>query len=553
MDVTEKAVDNQQYFSEYNRAEKFAKETNETLRPSYIKKDLFSQAAYLKEYNTAYYESLYTIVNTGISEGYLVKLPKYTETQFKKASNAALSKLMNRAKLQTGRSIDLEQIYTNIVSGVEQGLSLPKINRQLDQVLGYRDSAGKWIADPSLRKGQTYKTTRTLRTETLRMRATADTDQWINQQEIVPSKLQLIETLDDRTRAQSAQMDGQIANKEGKFKFPEVGYKFAHNSGVAKFDINDRSTTITLDEEFPPESRIERDPVTGENKVVPYKDFRTFAKEKGMTHNKFGEELFPKKSVVKAPIIKKPTLSLSATSEEAQNWAIKNNLADNVSFKGLSDKIATSWTIATTEVLNKYPKLREKLNFIGTTQEGNKLGKLALKPKAEKLVRDSYPEGTKFEGVLKKSFDDEVKGILNRAVPSPTKQTYGVYHNMDSKFRIVSINKNVAKDTTTFIEHVLDGQKLHHWSKGNALTQTAFHEYGHALDDLLKVSDLPRVKELYITKMGSPRVNLSSYGGRNREEMVAEAFSEYMGSENPREVAKEIGEIINETYKNRFR
>jgi hypothetical protein len=293
MNVTDKAGDNTEWFSDRaGRTEKFAKELNEELRPDYLKKDNFSKQVYAEEYRTSYFESLYTITNEGISEGFLVKLPRYTKKQFEQAINYPLSKLINAAKMKTSRNIDIEQVYTNIVSGVEQGLSLSNINKQLDITLGYRDSSGKWIADKALRKGQTYRTTRTLRTEILRMRSTAETDQWINQQPIVESKLQLIETLDDRTRSQSARMDGQIANKEGKFLFPNGQRAFAHRSGVAKWDINDRSTTITLDPDFPVESRIERDVKTGENKVVPFQTFEEYAKTQGLVRNRYGEVLF---------------------------------------------------------------------------------------------------------------------------------------------------------------------------------------------------------------------------------------------------------------------
>lgn len=294
MKVTDKAGDNTEWFSDRaGRTQKFAKDLNEELRPDYLKKDNFSKQVYAEEYRTAYFESLYEITNEGIAEGYLIKLPRYTKRQFEQAINYPLSKLINAAKMKTGRNVDIEQVYTTIVSGVEQGLSLPKINKSIDVALGYRDSqTGKWIADKALRKGQTYKTTRTLRTEVLRMRSTAETDQWINQQPIVESKLQLVETLDDRTRSQSANMDGQIANNEGKFLYPNGQRAYAHRSGVAKWDINDRSTTITLDPDFPPESRIQRDVKTGKNKVLPFTNFKEYAATQNLRVNRYGEVLF---------------------------------------------------------------------------------------------------------------------------------------------------------------------------------------------------------------------------------------------------------------------
>ena len=116
MEVTTKAGDNTEYFQERNRAETFATKINKELRPDYLKKDNFSKNVYAEEYRTAYFQSLYTTVNMGIDEGYLVKLPRYTAKQFKKAVNYPLSKLQNTAKMKTARSTDIEQLYTTIVS-----------------------------------------------------------------------------------------------------------------------------------------------------------------------------------------------------------------------------------------------------------------------------------------------------------------------------------------------------------------------------------------------------------------------------------------------------
>ena len=88
-------------------------------------------------------------------------------------------------------------------------------------------------------------------------------------------------------------MDGQIANSEGKFKFPDIDEpKYAHRSGRASYDINDRSTTITLDPEYPQENRIARDPVSGVNTVEPYQDFKAYADKNGLKKNIYNQVLF---------------------------------------------------------------------------------------------------------------------------------------------------------------------------------------------------------------------------------------------------------------------
>ena len=95
MNVTDKAGDNKEYFQEQNRAEKFATELNKDLRPGYLKKDNFVKEVYAEEYRTSYFQSLYTVVNKGIADGYTLKLPRYTKKQFEKAINYPLSKLIN--------------------------------------------------------------------------------------------------------------------------------------------------------------------------------------------------------------------------------------------------------------------------------------------------------------------------------------------------------------------------------------------------------------------------------------------------------------------------
>lgn len=294
MRVVNKAGDNKQFFTPVGKQETFAKQLNKKLRPEYLKRDSFIKKVYAEEYRTSYFMSKYAVENQGIAKGYRFTLPRYTKKQFREALDYPLSKLINTAKMQTGRTIDINQVFNSIVSGVQQGQSLPKINNQIDIDLGYRDSSGKWVADKTLRKGQQYKTQRVLRSEIGRIRSDAKTDQWINQQDTVKSELQNVETRDNRTRSQSVSMDLQIADKNGEFLFPNGTSARMRKSGVAAYDINDRQTLITLDPEYKPTQRIARNPKTGENKITPYTNAEQWAKDQNppLKRNKYGELLF---------------------------------------------------------------------------------------------------------------------------------------------------------------------------------------------------------------------------------------------------------------------
>jgi hypothetical protein len=294
--VTDKARKDQAYFNTNTNQVDFQTELSQAVRPDYVRRDAFSKKMYIQEYNTSYFQSKYSVENQGIAKGFDFDLPDYTDKQFQEARDYALSKLMNKSKMTTGRNLNIAQLEDIIVSGVNQGLSLKNINKNMDIALGFRDADGIWVDEIVDRKRQQYETQRILRTEILRMRSQAETDQWVNQQDIVPSKLQLIETLDNRTRRQSIRMDGQFADKNGKFLFPEVGRAFAHSSGLAKFDINDRSTTINVDPDYPQDTRIERDPETGRNEILPFRSAEDYRRAHNLTRNIYGEWLIEKPS-----------------------------------------------------------------------------------------------------------------------------------------------------------------------------------------------------------------------------------------------------------------
>jgi len=91
-------------------------------------------------------------------------------------------------------------------------------------------------------------------------------------------------TLDNRTRSQSAQMDGQVADKNGFFTYPNgVKSDTPGNTGVPKYDINDRETT-----------RTELFDENGDALIAAPQDltFKDWADGQGMAKNKFGEKLF---------------------------------------------------------------------------------------------------------------------------------------------------------------------------------------------------------------------------------------------------------------------
>jgi len=334
--VYKQADGDKNYLKKRNRQKRLAKKTNEELRPEYLKRDNFLKARYVEEYGTQYAQSSYATINEGISQGHKARLKKFTNSQFNEAWGNPLSKLVDDAKMKTGRSVDIEQIYTSISNGITQGKSLPKISKDLDRILGFRNAKGKWIGDNLNGElaGQRYRTMRILRTEINRIRSSAATDQWLNEQDIVPSKLQWKATFDNRTRRQSVQMNNQIANKKGEFRYPNGAIARQSESGIAEYEIFDRCFTIPLDPNYSETPQISKDK-NGKYQIKPYKNFKEYADDIGMTHNKYGQSLFgdPKKKVIAKKTISKPT-------KKIRKEEIKSSIDRNV--KAVSKPVKTT-------------------------------------------------------------------------------------------------------------------------------------------------------------------------------------------------------------------
>lgn len=340
-----KAGDNDRFFNTTKRKKALAKKINNTLKDDYIKRDTFVKNVYAEEYRTSYFYANYATENYGISKGYKVKLSRYTKDQFKEALNYSMSVIMDTQEMTIRRKQATKQIYRTILNGVENGYSQEKINKNIEIDLGYRDAqTGKFIKSKKAMRGQAYKTKRLIRTEINRIRNDASRDQWINEQDIVKSKYQAVEVLDNRTRRQSAIMDGDYSNSKGEFKYPNGEWHFLGRSGVKKWDINDRGDAISVDTEFPPKSRIQRNVKTGKNKVVPFKNFEQYAKEQGLVKNRYGEYLFgkPTKGTVKKIAKTTKPKSIKSVKEATQKKATQKVVSKPVTTKKIKQHTYTS-------------------------------------------------------------------------------------------------------------------------------------------------------------------------------------------------------------------
>ena len=172
------------------------------------------------------------------------------------------------------RTKDLASIKTVINQGLIQGKSFTQTAKDIKKVLNGSAS-------------QALVVVRTESGRNMNSGAYANHKQALSQG--LDIKRMAIETLDDRTRGQSQQLDGQITNENDQFIY--VGglpVDIIGNSGVAAYDISERGRSIEIVENQSPETRTGRDPVSGKNVTMSFKNYDQWAKDNGMIQNKTG-------------------------------------------------------------------------------------------------------------------------------------------------------------------------------------------------------------------------------------------------------------------------
>lgn len=190
-----------------------------------------------------------------------------------------LSKYQSKAGTLTdfilnNRRKDVEKLATAIKQGLIQGKSYQKIAKDVKAIMN--TSVNNAI--------------RIVRTEGARnMNAASYASFNVAQSQGLVAQRQIISVLDDRTREQSAIVDTQISDENNQFIYPGgVPVDFPGNSGNPAWDIQDRESAIPIIDGQSPDKRTGRNPVTGENEQMSFKDFNTWTAENNLTRNGSG-------------------------------------------------------------------------------------------------------------------------------------------------------------------------------------------------------------------------------------------------------------------------
>jgi hypothetical protein len=195
-------------------------------------------------------------------------------------SGKTLKKLLSDNKTK-----EVEKVLQTVTQGLIRGDSFKRMSGEVKDV--FDESASNAL--------------RVMRTEGHRNLEAGQWNQWNDAKDLgVEGGRNILSAGDNKMRPQSAAMDGQSEDENGMFTYPGgIKAPYPGSSGVARFDINDRETTIVSIDGQEPELRRARNPVTGKNEVVSFKDFDKWTKENDLKKNKYGELVTNKKYVKK--------------------------------------------------------------------------------------------------------------------------------------------------------------------------------------------------------------------------------------------------------------
>ena len=262
--------------------------------PALLKKDkLLEQMAGIM-LQSGYYEGIYAIENTtGLNLNFTLLNERAIEQKVTSGfSIFADSTFKEVDKLKIDRAQAIVQINKEIEIALARGDGASELSKKIDQILGFRDRDGNIIKSGLRKKGQTYKSLRIARTELMRTLTDGRLMQFEETRgqlagEGIESKLQLVSTLDTRTRTQSARMDGQYSDSEGRFKYPDGQWYFPHNTGNPAWDVNDREAVIQVMEGLEPVIRRSK-----KDGVIPNITFKEWAEKSGITKSIYNEKYY---------------------------------------------------------------------------------------------------------------------------------------------------------------------------------------------------------------------------------------------------------------------
>lgn len=187
--------------------------------------------------------------------GAIVAWQKVKPMKIMPKSNAftITNKILSTKAINIRTKKQAKQVTNIIRDSVNKGRSISKTRKLLDIQFGFRDKNGKLtkntlekIAEGTLsfKNGHIYESYRVSRTESMRM-LNIQNNEVFDEIPDDTKRLKYLATLDGRERTQSREMNSQLSDKHGRFRYPDGG-RYKMGEQPKQYLINDRCTNYTV-------------------------------------------------------------------------------------------------------------------------------------------------------------------------------------------------------------------------------------------------------------------------------------------------------------------
>jgi SPP1 gp7 family putative phage head morphogenesis protein len=227
-----------------------------------------------------------------------------------------------------------------------------------------------------------------------------------------------------------------------------------------------------------------------------------------------------------------------------------------VNFKGADLAVAQQMSESLADHLRDFPRLAERLDFFGTSTAQGAYVRERFLEEAQKYA-DGYWSNS---GWPQADIDRQKRAMIDKYLRrkiSRMPKASAFYHRKGKGKDILVMNKKGANPINVEVAAMERSVDSGWWPKtikgtppGKFITT---HELGHAMDALLDLRRQPEIIQIWRTQVqkltrAQAADQLSIYGASELAEMIAEAWTEYRHAPKPRQLALEIGSIIQQKY-----
>lgn len=240
------------------------------------------------------------------------------------------------------------------------------------------------------------------------------------------------------------------------------------------------------------------------------------------------------------------------TIQEAEEFARDVVGITHVSFKGIDVDVANAMNESLTNAFNYSRSITQNMQFYGTSQARNR--------ELKKELEAYYTTYFESKGYTPARAAQTAKKWASAVVGKVSTNTYATAYSGEitgsgvtdelraivQSWAGIGVNANKAKDYAEFQKSVEWDVSVGWHPQGTANVRAIFdHEFGHQLDYAFNLAHNQDVNAKYYGQSKTDlAVGLSQYGTKNIREFIAEAYAEYVNSPKPRQIAREIGAII---------